>query len=109
MSGYGLAFAIISLIVAIPYVILRRGVSEAKPIHPSTAESGREEGGEGVEHDIVAAAVAAALYVHEMEGAWRRGVKRYSPISGWSVASRLDTVNQFEEGWGARRWRASRC
>lgn len=111
LSGYGLAFAIIALIVAIPYLIVRRELSEEKP-SPPPSPTPPSRGVEGVvEPEIVAAAVAAALHVHEARRVERAAIRRrYSTVSSWGVASRLDALqHELERGWGARRWRGSRC
>jgi len=114
LSGYGLAFGIISLIVAIPYVLLRKSGEEAAPPSPegvgerSTAEAESGGGGAEVPSEIVAAAIAAAVYVHT---ARRRAVQVSTGFVGvsdplgrdrWRASARLIESSAYERGWGRR-------
>ena len=108
LSGYALAFAIIGLIVAIPYLLLRREAIPTKAERASR-EAGASVSEAPVDEELMAAAIAAALYVHSRRVSRKVVVKArsYAPTSSWGIAARLDQLATFERGWGARGWRGS--
>ena len=113
LSGYGMAFAIIALIVAIPYILLRREVAPKQPPSaPSEARAAEEaKAGASKDLELLAAAVAAAIYVHTSRARRApraRAYAGYAPVSGWIVAARIDQMTTLERGWGGRSWRTYR-
>ncbi len=112
LSGYAMAFAIIALIVAIPYLLLRREALERSASPQPLATSAAPESASkelGVSDELLAAAVAAAMYVHASRAKRFAKLGRgYAPTSSWVVAARMDQVAQFERGWGERKWRGYR-
>ncbi|NPA96010.1 MAG: hypothetical protein GXO32_00225 [Crenarchaeota archaeon] len=114
LSGYGMAFAIISLIVAIPYFLLRREVAPkptARAEQPSAAGAKEVAGASEEEAMLLAAAVAAAMHVHtslRRRAPAARAYTGYAPVSGWIVAARIDQMTSLERGWGGRAWRTYR-
>jgi len=110
LAGYGLAFAIISLIVAIPYLLLRKSGAEAAPAPsaPSRRVEASTESARAPPPEILAAAIAAAIHVHTLR---RRALRERTSFVGivdplgrdrWRAASRLMEYSVYERGWGRR-------